>query len=96
MVSLRTSVNVPDEFIPVLKEGSDVNITIEGQSSLDGNATTNLKLNAGRQGKVLYGVARYTTGKLNAIGYGNAKPLLWENTNEAHLLNKKVEVKLDR
>lgn len=90
-----SSIRVLDEIILLLRETQLLNITIEGHSSLDGNAEANLELSQKRAERVKsYMVSKgIAAEKLTAIGYGVSMPLMPGKSTEANSLNRRVEVK---
>lgn len=89
---------VLDDVIAVLKENPELNITIEGHTSSDGNPQTNQVLSQKRADRVKQyliskGIAET---RITAIGYGPSRPLVKETSEETKAANRRVEMKLSR
>ena len=95
--------NIKPEFEPVLDEGVDilkanpnVKIVIGGHTDSTGDEAYNQKLSERRAQSVL----EYFAGKgiaksrMQAVGYGETKPIADNKTREGRALNRRVEIKV--
>ena len=85
-----------DEVADILKKYPELKLSIEGHTSSDGNYQANIKLSLDRANSVknyllLKGIS---VERLKTSGFGPDKPLTKENTPEANLANRRVELKL--
>jgi len=77
-----------------LKEYSAINVTIEGHTSIVGDAKYNKDLSLRRANAIKtllikkYGIK---SSRVNAIGYGEEKPLLKGNSEYIHAKNRRIE-----
>ena len=93
---LKGSFEVLDTVAAILKSNPEINVSIEGHTSSDGNYSANMKLSESRANKVkdyllLRGVE---ASRLTAIGLGSDKPLNAGKTPEEKAKNRRVELKL--
>ena len=71
-------------------------LVIEGHTDADGTAEANQKLSDSRAGMVRdYLIAEYdfiTPNMIEAVGYGEDRPIVENNTPENKALNRRIEV----
>jgi OOP family OmpA-OmpF porin len=87
-----------DHMAGVMKEHSDLKLTIEGHTDNVGNAAYNKKLSQKRAEAVKnYMVKKggIDAGRLNAVGYGQEKPVASNKTNAGRAKNRRVEAAVD-
>lgn len=92
--SLRpSSRSVIEEVIGMMKAHPEVKIRIEGHTDSDGAADYNLALSEKRAAAVKAAIvdAGINAGRLNAIGYGEEKPIMPNHSPEAKAANRRVE-----
>jgi len=82
------------EVVKLLKDNPELNVSIEGHTSIDGNPANHDKLSEARA----YSVKIYLESKgiapdrLSHIGYGASKPLVKGSTEAAYARNRRVEM----
>lgn len=92
----QKSYKVLDQIVSVLNEYKSSKFTVEGHTDNVGNAAKNKKLSYERA----YAVMQYLVEKgiaqqrLEAIGYGQEKPIAKNNTSKGKALNRRVEINL--
>ena len=87
-----------DHMAGVMKEHSDLKLTIEGHTDNVGNAAYNKKLSQKRAEAVKnYMVKKggIDAGRLNAVGYGQEKPVASNKTKAGRAKNRRVEAAVD-
>jgi outer membrane protein OmpA-like peptidoglycan-associated protein len=91
------SYTVLDEIVNLLKD-ADVKIRVEGHSSLEGNAKSNLKLSQDRADNVkAYLVSKgISANRITAMGYGSTRPLVKGASEKANMQNRRVEINIDK
>lgn len=95
MSSSFTSLN---EFIEYVNQRPDVLIQLEGHTDFAGNADANLRLSQARVEAVAEYLASNGVKKSRILtkAFGGTQPLTMERTDEAKLMNRRVEVRLIR
>ena len=87
-----------DQFIEYINERPDVMIQLEGHTDFAGNADANMRLSQAR----VDAVAEYLSknglkkSRITTKAFGGSQPLSMERTDEAKLMNRRVEVRLIR
>lgn len=81
-----------DVIVKVMREFDGVRFDVEGHSDSSGNDAKNLKLSQERAQAVVdyltsHGIANW---RLNAVGYGETKPIASNNTAAGRALNRRV------
>ncbi|HPC85214.1 MAG TPA: OmpA family protein [Smithellaceae bacterium] len=87
-----------DHMVGVMKEHSDLKLTIEGHTDNVGKAAYNKKLSQKRADAVKkYMVEKggIDAQRLNAIGYGQEKPVASNKTKDGRAKNRRVEAAVD-
>jgi OOP family OmpA-OmpF porin len=87
-----------DHMSGVMKEHSDINLTIEGHTDSVGTAAYNKKLSQRRAEAVKkYMVQKggVDAQRLNAVGYGQEKPVASNKTKAGRAKNRRVEAAVD-
>jgi OOP family OmpA-OmpF porin len=87
-----------DHMVDVMKEHSDLNLTIEGHTDNVGKAAYNKKLSQQRADAVKnYMVKKggVDAGRLKSIGYGQEKPVASNKTKAGRAKNRRVEAAVD-
>lgn len=87
-----------DNLADVMKNQSDLNVTIEGHTDNVGNAAFNKKLSKNRADAVkayLIEKGGVNAKQLKAVGYGLAKPVASNKTKEGRAKNRRVEASVD-
>lgn len=85
-----------DEVVTILQNHPTLRLVIDGHTDNSGQATTNLQLSQKRANAV----KKFLTDKgiaadrLSATGYGSAKPIADNSTEEGRIKNRRVELKL--
>ncbi len=85
-----------DEIVLMLKNNPKMIIQLEGHTDVRGNANANMKLSEER----VIAVKSYLTDKgaskkrIKTKAFGGTAPLSHEDTEEAHALNRRVEVRI--
>jgi len=85
-------------MVDVMKEHSDLNLTIEGHTDNVGKAAYNKKLSQQRADAVKnYMVKKggVDAGRLKSIGYGQEKPVASNKTKAGRAKNRRVEAAVD-
>jgi outer membrane protein OmpA-like peptidoglycan-associated protein len=92
-----SSYPILDEIVALLKDKA-VKIKVEGHSSLEGNAKTNLKLSQDRAENVKkYLVSKgIAAERITATGYGSTRPLVKGSSEKANMQNRRVEITIDQ
>lgn len=85
-----------NEVVTILKDNSELKLTIEGHTSADGIYEQNMKLSSARAEKVKeYLISKgISAARLTAIGYGPTKLLNPGKTEAEKAQNRRVELKL--
>jgi len=85
-----------DTIITLLEKNKDVNIEILGHTDSDGTRKNNLKLSKRRAESIRKYMMRRGIGgeHLKAIGYGESKPLVPNDTLKNRQINRRVEFKV--
>ncbi len=80
-------------LLNMLKESPEMKIQIEGHTNKIGDEDENVKLSLNRASNVKkYLVANgIKDGRIKVVGYGSARPISPENTEEGKALNRRVE-----
>ncbi len=83
-----------DKWVRFLKENPELKIEIAGHTDLRGSQQHNLKLSEARAKAVYdYFVTKgIAPRRMRYKGYGASQPLTYENTEEAHQKNRRVEI----
>lgn len=91
------SYKVLDEIVTLLKD-TDVKIKVEGHSSLEGNAKSNLKLSQDRADNVKNYLASkgIAADRITSIGYGSTRPIVKGATEKANVQNRRVEISIEK
>lgn len=91
-----TSYKELDKVLTMLKDNPNMIIQLEGHTDFVGSPTLNMKLSQDR----VNAVKNYLTGKgaskdrIKTKAFGGTQPLSRENTEEAHKLNRRVELRV--
>jgi len=87
---------VLDEVAQILERYPDIPIEIGGHTDSDGKAKTNLLLSRKRAENVKRYLVKKGIGadRLKAVGYGESKPLVKNDTPEHKRINRRVEFKI--
>jgi len=93
---LPESYKILDEVVNVLKGNAELNLSIEGHTSIDRTFTANMKLSQERADNVKAylqskGIAE---SRLTAKGFGPTQPLNDGKTEQEKSQNRRVELKL--
>ena len=86
-----------DKLANFLIDHPDLNLNISGHTDSDGKEEFNLRLSQARADaikKYLVDAFSIDESRVNAIGYGSAKPVTHELTNEHKQLNRRVEFEI--
>lgn len=85
-----------DDVVKMLHDNPNMIIQLEGHTDIQGSPTANLKLSEDR----VMAVKNYLVGKganknrIKTKAFGGTQPLSRENTEEAHKLNRRVELRV--
>jgi outer membrane protein OmpA-like peptidoglycan-associated protein len=93
---LASSYSVLNEVVEILKQNSELQLSIEGHSSTDGNYDVNMRLSQQRADNVKkYLISKgISPSRLTSKGFGPNKPLNEGKTESEKALNRRVELKL--
>ena len=85
-----------DKLVQFLKDNPTVKIQVEGHTDNIGTAADNLKLSENRAKSVIKYLVnnRIAVNRLTAKGFGAAKPIADNKTEEGRALNRRTEVKV--
>ncbi|GAB4259235.1 MAG: hypothetical protein Kow0027_26700 [Saprospiraceae bacterium] len=88
-----SSRTIIEEVIEMMKAHPELKLSIEGHTDSDGAADYNLALSEKRAAAVKAAIvdAGIEAGRLNAIGYGEEKPIMPNHNPEAKAANRRVE-----
>lgn len=87
-----------EHMVDVMKEHSDLNLTIEGHTDSVGKAAYNKNLSQRRADAVkdyMVKKGNIDAGRLNTIGYGQEKPVASNKTKDGRAKNRRVEAAVD-
>jgi OmpA-OmpF porin, OOP family len=84
-----------DEVVAIMKDHSDVSVTVEGYADAQGNDAYNMKLSEKRSDYVINYLVKKGVAKDRLVKkfYGEANPAADNNTAEGRALNRRVEIK---
>lgn len=84
-----------DEVVSIMKEHSDVSVSVEGHADAQGNDAYNMRLSEKRADYVINYLAKKGIDKARLIKafYGESKPAATNNTAEGRALNRRVEIR---
>lgn len=87
------SMGALNEIVKLMKEHTDLNFEIEGHTDSDGNADANLKLSQERAKAVKARLIEMdiAENRLNTQGFGEAKPISDNDSDEGKATNRRVE-----
>ncbi|CAA6807428.1 MAG: Unknown protein [uncultured Sulfurovum sp.] len=90
------SINTLRQIATVLKEHQNVHVEIEGHTDGSGDETYNLTLSQSRVDMVKERLVamEVSANRIKAIGYGETKPLVSNDTEENRRKNRRVEFKI--
>lgn len=93
---LPASKKVLDELVKILKANPELNVSIEGHASQDGNPANHEKLSHARaySVKVYFESKGISPFRLKVVAHGASKPLLKGFKERALSANRRVEIKL--
>jgi outer membrane protein OmpA-like peptidoglycan-associated protein len=77
----------------------DLNLTISGHTDSDGREEANLRLSQARADAIKYYLSyqyKIEAARITAIGYGSAKPIAQEVTDDHKQLNRRVEFNISK
>ncbi|MGC4022645.1 MAG: OmpA family protein [Cyclobacteriaceae bacterium] len=82
-------------LVSIMKKNPKWKVELSGHTDEKGNNLYNYNLSLNRAKSVGYYLTQsgIATNRMNTIGYGKLKPLSKERTEEAHAINRRVEVK---
>jgi OmpA-OmpF porin, OOP family len=88
--------NELDEIVKMLRDNPAMIIQLEGHTDFKGDPKLNMKLSQERVEAVkAYLVAKGSAkGRIKTKAFGGASPLSRENTEEAHKMNRRVELRI--
>ena len=81
-------------MIDALEADEDTGVIIHGHASLDGDAAYNQKLSEARANAVATMLMQMTdidNRRITAVGYGETRPLLNEESDTANARNRRIE-----
>lgn len=86
-----------DELVLIAADCPAANVTITGHTDNTGSESGNLALSKARADAVAaYMTARgIAADRLSATGIGSSRPLVAENTAQAHQLNRRIDIELE-
>jgi outer membrane protein OmpA-like peptidoglycan-associated protein len=92
----KGSFEVLDTIAAILKRNPEINVSIEGHTSSEGNYAVNKNLSESRANEVKeYFLSKgIEASRLKAIGFGSDRPLNAGKTPEEKAKNRRVELKL--
>lgn len=87
------SFEILDQVGAVMKSNPDIRIVIEGHTDNVGNAANNLKLSDDRANSVRTALIErgVDPGRMEALGYGQSKPIASNKTKKGRATNRRVE-----
>jgi OmpA-OmpF porin, OOP family len=92
----QISFDILDQVGAVFKSNPTIKVVIEGHTDNVGKADYNLKLSDGRANSVRQALIErgVDAGRLDAIGYGQSKPIASNRTAKGRAANRRVEFKI--
>lgn len=90
----KESLPIVDQIIEMMKQASDIKISVDGHTDSDGTNESNLKLSEQRAKAVVDAIVKGGIGKsrLSSTGFGEEKPIADNNTEEGKAKNRRVEL----
>jgi hypothetical protein len=88
-----------DKVVNFLVDHPTFKLKISGHTDSDGNADSNLKLSQRRADAIKQYIVEKGSidpSRIEAIGFGNQKPIIEENTPEAKKINRRVEFEIQK
>ena len=88
------SMPVVDQIIEMMKQATDIQISVEGHTDSDGKNDANLKLSEARAKSVVDAIVKggINNSRLTSAGYGEDKPIADNKTEEGKAKNRRVEL----
>lgn len=90
----KSSYKILDEAVAVLKDNEDLNISVDGYTDNVGKPASNMKLSQARANAVKSYLVKkgIKAARVDAMGYGETKPVADNATAEGRLQNRRVEM----
>jgi len=90
----KESLPIVDQIIDMMKQASDIKISVEGHTDSDGKNYANLKLSEARAKSVVDAIVKggIDKSRLSSVGYGEEKPIAENSTEEGKAKNRRVEL----
>lgn len=90
----KESMPVVEQIIEMMKQVSDINISVEGHTDSDGSNESNLKLSEQRSKAVLDAIVKggIDKSRLTSAGFGEEKPIDDNSTEDGKAKNRRVEL----
>lgn len=91
-----TSLDDLDELVTIMKDDTDLRLSIEGHTDDRGNNEYNLELSRLRAEAVKQHLINggINAERISAVGYGETRPLTTNNTAQGRLKNRRVELNI--
>lgn len=92
----RTSIEIVKDIAVVLKDCEKVKVIISGHTDNRGTPETNQRLSGQRASSVMDAFIKtgLKQGRLRAVGFGDSKPLVPNDSPENEALNRRIELEL--
>lgn len=90
----KESMPVVDQIIEMMKQATDIKISVEGHTDSDGSNESNLKLSQARAEAVVDAIVKggIERTRLSSAGFGEEKPIADNSTEEGKAKNRRVEL----
>jgi outer membrane protein OmpA-like peptidoglycan-associated protein len=90
----KESLPVVEQIIEMMKQATDIKISVEGHTDSDGSNESNLKLSEARAKAVVEAITKGGTdaARLSSAGFGEEKPIADNSTAEGKAKNRRVEL----
>jgi outer membrane protein OmpA-like peptidoglycan-associated protein len=90
----KESMPVVDQIVEMMKQASDIKISVEGHTDSDGSDESNLKLSEARAKAVVEAITKggINAARLSSAGFGEEKPIADNSTADGKAKNRRVEL----
>lgn len=90
----KESMPVVEQIIEMMKQATDIKISVEGHTDSDGSNESNLKLSEARAKAVVEAITKggIDAARLSSAGFGEEKPIADNSTADGKEKNRRVEL----
>jgi OOP family OmpA-OmpF porin len=90
----KESMPIIEQIVEMMKQASDIKISVEGHTDSDGSNESNLKLSEARAKAVVEAITKggIDAARLSFVGFGEEKPIADNSTADGKAKNRRVEL----